>query len=172
MPCRPSPRRPLAHEPRPARAPANDGGRARHLGAPERQPAQPQIALAFGALVGALGLLLSGVMGEMLKQRIQKEASASLHIVARIASKLLAGGMQERAAEVSVLAQAQALWAQGLDAPQVLQAMARSQAMQPHSLWIGATETYWTREVMEGLLPRTASQRGLELFIFVRIPCP
>lgn len=204
-----------------------------------------QIALAFGALVVALGLLLSAVMGEMLKQRIQKDASASLHMVARNASKLLAGGMQERAHEVSVLAQAQALWAQGLDAPQVLQAMARSQAMQPHSLWIGATDLQgvvrastgdllrgqnvqarpwfgaglqgvhvgdvhpakllasllppnvegepqrfvdfsapiqsqgqtigvlaihgswdWTREVMEGLLPSTASQRGLELFIF------
>lgn len=206
-----------------------------------------QIAMAFGALVVALGLLLSAVMGEMLKQRIQQDAGASLHIVARNASKLLASGLQDRAREVAVLAQSQALWAQGLDAPQVLQAMERSQAMQPHSLWIGVTDRDgvvrastgnllrgqnvqarpwfgaglqgvhvgdvhpakllasllppnvegepqrfvdfaapiqlqgrtigvlaihgswdWTREVIEGLLPSSASQRQLELFIFDR----
>ena len=92
-----------------------------------------QIALVFGVLMVALGLLLSTVMGEMLKQRIQKDAGASLHIVARNASKLLASGLQERALEVSVLAAAQPLWAQGLDAPQVLQAMQRSPAMQPRN---------------------------------------
>lgn len=203
------------------------------------------MALAFGALVVALGLLLSAVMGEMLKQRIQKDVGASLHNVAHNASKLLASGLQERAREVSVMAQSQGLWQQGLESPQVLQAMARRQAMQPHSLWIGAADLDgvvraatgnmlrgqsvlarpwfsaglqglhvgdvhpakllasllppnaagepqrfvdfsapiqsggktigvlalhgswdWTQEVMEGLLPATAEQRGLELFIF------
>ena len=218
-------------------------------GAAARQSAslRSQIALAFGALIVALGLLLSAVMGEMLKQRIQKDAGVSLHIAARNASKLLASGLQERAREAWVLAQSQPLWAQGLDAPQVLQALERSQAMQPHSLWIGATDLDgvvrastgdllrgqtvrerpwfgaglkglhvgdvhpakllasllppnmegepqrfvdfaapiqsggktigvlaihgswdWTREVMEGLLPETSSQRALELFIFDR----
>ena len=213
-------------------------------GAAARQSAslRSQIALAFGALVVALGLLLSAAMGEMLKQRIQKDAGASLHIAARNASKLLTSGLQERAREAWVLAQSQPLWAQGLDAPQVLQALERSQAMQPHSLWIGATDLDgvvrastgdllrgqtvrerpwfgaglkglhvgdvhpakllarllppniegepqrfvdfaapiqsggktigalaihgswdWTREVMEGLLPETSSQRALEL---------
>lgn len=205
------------------------------------------MALAFGALMVALGLLLSAVMGEMLKQRIQKDVGASLHNVAHNASKLLASGLQERAREISVLAQSQDLWAQGLDSPQVLQAMARHQAMQPHSLWIGAASLDgvvrtatgnllrgqsvrerpwfnaglqglhvgdvhpakllasllapnaagepqrfvdfsapiqsdgktigvlalhgswdWTREVMEGLLPETTAQDGLELFIFDR----
>lgn len=203
------------------------------------------MALAFGALIVALGLLLSAVMGEMLKQRIQKDVGASLHNVAHNASKLLASGLQERAREVSVMAQSQGLWQQGLESPQVLQAMARRQAMQPHSLWIGAADLDgvvraatgnmlrgqsvlarpwfsaglqglhvgdvhpakllasllppnaagepqrfvdfsapiqsggktigvlalhgswdWTQEVMEGLLPATAGQRGLKLFIF------
>ena len=203
------------------------------------------MALAFGALIVALGLLLSAVMGEMLKQRIQKDVGASLHNVAHNASKLLASGLQERAREVSVMAQSQGLWQQGLESPQVLQAMARRQAMQPHSLWIGAADLDgvvraatgnllrgqsvlarpwfsaglqglhvgdvhpakllasllppnaagepqrfvdfsapiqsggktigvlalhgswdWTQEVMEGLLPATAEQRGLKLFIF------
>ena len=203
------------------------------------------MALAFGALMVALGLLLSAVMGEMLKQRIQKDVGSSLHNVAQNASKLLVSGLQERAREVSVMAQSQGLWEHGLKSPQVMQAMARRQAMQPHSLWIGVADLDgvvraatgnmllgqsvlarpwfsaglhglhvgdvhpakllasllppnaagepqrfvdfsapiqsggktigvmalhgswdWTQEVMEGLLPTTAAQHGLELFIF------
>ena len=203
------------------------------------------MALAFGALMVALGLLLSAVMGEMLKQRIQKDVGSSLHNVAQNASKLLVSGLQERAREVSVMAQSQGLWEHGLESPQVMQAMARRQAMQPHSLWIGVADLDgvvraatgnmllgqsvlarpwfsaglhglhvgdvhpakllasllppnaagepqrfvdfsapiqsggktigvmalhgswdWTQEVMEGLLPTTAAQHGLELFIF------
>ena len=203
------------------------------------------MALAFGALVVALGLLLSLLMGEMMQRQIQKDVSASLRSVARNASKLLADGLQDRAREISVMAQSQSIWEHGLESPQVQQAMARSQAMQPHSLWIGATDLDgvvrsatgnllrgqnvrerpwfgaglqglhvgdvhpakllasllppnaagepqrfvdfsapiqsggktigvlalhgswdWTRDVIEGLLPPNASQRGLELFIF------
>ncbi len=98
------------------------------------------MALAFGALVVGLGLLLSLLMGEMLKQRIQKDVGTSLHTVARNASRLLASGLQERAREVWVMAQSQGIWEHGLDSPQVQQAMARRQAMQPHNLWIGAAD--------------------------------
>lgn len=117
------------------------------------------MALAFGALMVALGLLLSAVMGEMLKQRIQKDVGASLHNVAHNASKLLASGLQERAREISVLAQSQGLWAQGLDSPQVLQAMARHQAMQPHSLWIGAASLDGVVRTATGNLLRGQSVR-------------
>ncbi len=98
------------------------------------------MALSFGALVVGLGLLLSLLMGEILKQRIQKDVGASLHNVAHNASKLLASGLQERAREVWVMAQSQGIWEHGLESPQVLQAMARRQAMQPHNLWIGAAD--------------------------------
>lgn len=91
----------------------------------QRSSLRTQMALAFGALVVGLGLLLSLLMGEMLKQRIQKDVGTSLHTVARNASRLLASGLQERAREVWVMAQSQGIWEHGLDSPQVQQAMAR-----------------------------------------------
>ena len=106
-----------------------------------RSSLRTQIAVVFGLLIVVLGLLLSTLLSDMLRQHLQKQAGISLELAARNAAKMLANGLQERSREVQVLAQSTPLWAQGLQSPLVQQVMARSQATHPHSLWIGVADS-------------------------------
>lgn len=99
-----------------------------------------QIALVFGGLVVVLTAALSVVLGEMLKQQIQLRAAESLHVVARNTAKMMADGLFDGSREVQVLAEAKALWENGLDSPAARQALARTHAVQPNSAWIGVAD--------------------------------
>jgi diguanylate cyclase (GGDEF)-like protein len=128
-----------------------------------------QIALVFGALGIGLSALLSLVFGELLQRRIEQEAGASLKVIAQNAGKLLANGLLERSREAEVLAGAEVIWTKGLDSPEALHMLARSQAMQPHIAWIGVADAQGiVRTATEGLLvgqsvaARPWFQQGLE----------
>ncbi len=99
-----------------------------------------QIALVFGTLVVALSVLLSVGFGEVLKQRIQRDAGVSLQGVADNTAALLANGLFDRAREVQVLASSEVLWRNGLEAPEVIHMLARQQAIHPQSLWLGVAD--------------------------------
>ena len=85
-----------------------------------RSSLRTQIAVVFGLLIVVLGLLLSTLLSDMLRQHLQKQAGISLELAARNAAKMLANGLQERSREVQVLAQSTPLWAQGLQSPLVV----------------------------------------------------
>ncbi len=206
-----------------------------------------QIVVMFGALVMGLALLMSMVFAEFLALHTQQQAVERLHGIARNAAMLMAEGLLERSREVEVLSKSEILWRDGLDSPGVRELLARNQAMQPNSLWMGVADTQgivrtatggllegqsvkerpwfaggmqqlfvgdvhaakllasklpapetgeplrfldfaaplrvdgrllgvlgihgswdWARQVIDGLLPADASQRGLELYIFDR----
>lgn len=99
-----------------------------------------QIALVFGSIVVALAALLSLGFGELIKLRNERDASAALLMVAENAGKLLASGLLERSREAEVLAAAEVVWAKGLDTPEAHHMLARSQAAQPNSVWIGVAD--------------------------------
>jgi len=99
-----------------------------------------QIALVFGALVVGLAVLLSLAFGELLKRRIERDAGTALQVIAENAGKLLANGLLERSREAEVLAAAEVVWVKGLDTPEGHHMLARSQATQPHSVWIGVAD--------------------------------
>lgn len=112
-----------------------------------------QIALVFGTLVVGLAVLLSLAYGELLKLRIQRDAGAALQVVADNAGKLLAMGLLERGREAQVLASAEVIWTKGLDNPEAHHMLARSQAAQPHSVWIGVADAQGVvRSATGGLL--------------------
>ncbi|WP_246483511.1 cache domain-containing protein [Paenacidovorax monticola] len=94
----------------------------------------------FGALVAVLALLLSLAFGELLRQRIQRDAGTSLHAVAGNAAHLLAAGLFDNSRLVQVLAGSPDLWARGLDAPEVIALLQRSQALRSHQVWIGVAD--------------------------------
>ena len=75
-----------------------------------RSSLRTQIAVVFGLLIVVLGLLLSTLLSDMLRQHLQKQAGISLELAARNAAKMLANGLQERSREVQVLAQSTPLW--------------------------------------------------------------
>ena len=112
-----------------------------------------QIALVFGALVVGLAVLLSLGFGELLKHRIQRDAGASLQVVAENAGKLLAIGLMQRSLEAEVLASAEMVWSKGLESPEAQHMLARSQAMQPTNVWIGVADAQGVvRNATGGLL--------------------
>ncbi|RQO78827.1 diguanylate cyclase [Acidovorax sp. FJL06] len=128
-----------------------------------------QIALVFGALVIALAVLLSLAFGELLKHRIQRDAGDSLQAVAENAGTLLATGLKRSSLEAEVLASAEMVWSKGLDSPEAQHMLARSQAMQPANVWIGAADAQGVvRNATGGLLlgqsvaQRPWFQRGLQ----------
>jgi diguanylate cyclase (GGDEF)-like protein len=109
-----------------------------------RHSLRTQIALVFATLVILLSVLLSFVFGEMLKQRTERDAGAALFMVAENAGKMLAKGLLERAREAEVLALADAVWAKGLNSAEARHMLDRSQAMQPHNVWIGVADAQGT----------------------------
>lgn len=112
-----------------------------------------QIAQVFGALVVGLAVLLSLGFGELLKHRIQRDAGASLQVVAENAGKLLANGLLRRSLEAEVLASSEMVWSKGLDSPEAQHMLARSQAMQPTNVWIGVADAQGVvRNATGGLL--------------------
>ncbi|KQO22250.1 diguanylate cyclase [Acidovorax sp. Leaf76] len=112
-----------------------------------------QIALVFGTIVVALAALLSLGFGELIKVRNERDASAALLMVAENAGKLLANGLLERSREAEVLAAAEVVWVKGLDSPEAHHMLARSQAAQPNSVWIGVADAQGVvRNATGGLL--------------------
>ncbi len=95
----------------------------------------------FGLLVVALTLLLTLVFGSFLRQHSLQRSASELESVAGNAAALLAEGLLERSREVEVLAGSEILWREGLDSRTVTELLARSQAIHPHSLWIGVAGT-------------------------------
>ncbi|MBU1817573.1 MAG: sensor domain-containing diguanylate cyclase, partial [Gammaproteobacteria bacterium] len=112
-----------------------------------------QIALVFGTLVVMLSVLLSLAFGELFKRRLQRDAGESLQMVAENAGKLLANGLLERSREAEVLASAEVIWTQGLEAPEAQHLLARSQATRPSNLWIGVADAQGVvRSATNGML--------------------
>lgn len=120
-----------------------------------------QIAWVFGTLVVALAVLLSIGFGEVLKRRIQHDAGAALQMVADNTAAFLANGLFERIREIQVLASAEVVWRNGIDTPEVVHLLARQQAMQPHSLWIGVADAQGVVRVATGdmLVGQNVTQR-------------
>jgi len=117
------------------------------------QSLRTQISLVFALLVIGLAVLLSLGFGELLKRRVQSDAGHALRTVADNASRQLANGLLERSRAVQVLADAPGIWQKGLDSPEVHQLLARTQAIDPYSLWIGVADAQGVvRAATKGLL--------------------
>lgn len=106
----------------------------------QRLGLRTQLTLVFGSLLIAVTVLLSLAFGELLRWRMQREASASLHAVASNAAKLLADGLFSRAHMVEVLAESEELWHQGFDTPEVDALLNRARALVPFALWVGVAD--------------------------------
>lgn len=120
-----------------------------------------QIALVFGTLVVMSSVLLSLTLGELFKNRLQRDAGASLQIVAENAATLLAKGLQDGSTEAEVLAGSVQVWSKGLDSPEARYLLARAQAMHPNSLWIGVADAQGVvRSATSGMLEgRSVAER-------------
>jgi diguanylate cyclase (GGDEF)-like protein len=99
-----------------------------------------QLACCFALVGGLLAVSMAVALGSLLAQNGRREAGSELLSVADNAAHLLADGLHLRLREVQVLAESPTLWAEGLDAQRVSQVLYRSQALNPHSVWIGVAD--------------------------------
>jgi diguanylate cyclase (GGDEF)-like protein len=96
-----------------------------------------QLAASFALVGGLLAVCLALVLGQALARESRQDADGTLRAVSRNAAQLLSDGLMTRLREVRALAESPTLWSDGLAAERVSQALARSQAVQPYSAWIG-----------------------------------
>ena len=111
-----------------------------------------QIAIIFGMLVVGLAVVLSLGFGEMLKRRIQHDTGAALQVVAENAGSLLAQGLLERSRQAEVLASAEVIWSKGLSTVEAQNILARAQAIEPTSAWVGVADVQGTVRAATGSL--------------------
>jgi diguanylate cyclase (GGDEF)-like protein len=99
-----------------------------------------QLATCFALLTSLLAVGLAAVLGVQLSHQVRGEEGAMLQSMARVTARQLSDGMLQRAREVRAMAESSTLWTDGLDTERVLQALNRSQAVNPHSAWIGVAD--------------------------------
>jgi diguanylate cyclase (GGDEF)-like protein len=99
-----------------------------------------QLACCFALLGTLLAVSLALALGGLLAQAGRSQAGVALHSVADNAARLLADGLHLRLREVQVLAASPTLWTDGIASERVRQTLYRSQALNPHSAWIGVAD--------------------------------
>lgn len=123
-----------------------------------------QIALVFGAMVLALVIGMSWVLGQMMSNSLRGEAGNALHSVARNAATVLGQGLNERLVMVEGLANATALWKKGLDTPEARDVIQRQQALRHHVAWLGVVDADGTIRQATGDLLKDVNVRARPWF--------
>ena len=103
-----------------------------------------QLAWVFGGLTAALVLLLSLAFGELLKNRMEREAGTALQVVSSSAAKQLSDVLFDQSRLVQTLAHSPDLWRNGLASSEVSALFARIRVTRPYSVWIGVADTQGT----------------------------
>lgn len=99
-----------------------------------------QMALVFSTLAVAVTAGLSIVWISMLTPRIEQGAADALQSVASNAARVFSDGLYERSREMELLANAEAMWVNGLEDDGVRQILALSQSSTPSNRWIGVAD--------------------------------
>ena len=99
-----------------------------------------QIAMIFGAIVLALIVTLSILLGELQATTLRNNAGHALQVVANNTQRIMAVGLQRRLVIVQRLAESEALWAHGLDSPGVRTALQQQQLVDANLAWIGVAD--------------------------------
>ncbi|MDB5850668.1 MAG: hypothetical protein JWP29_4420, partial [Rhodoferax sp.] len=99
-----------------------------------------QMTLVFSALAVAVTAGLSYVWISMLTPRIEQAAASALQAVASNAARVFSEGLYERSREMEMLANAEAMWVNGLEDDGVRQVLALSQSSTPSNRWIGVVD--------------------------------
>lgn len=120
-----------------------------------------QIALAFSVLVAVTAVLISFAFGEWITRDGEREAGRDLQAMARNTARTLAAGLHDRGVQARVMADAEDVWRNGLSSPQAHALLARAQARQAHTVWVGVASVDGTVQAATGrmLVGQSVAQR-------------
>lgn len=111
-----------------------------------------QIAAVFTVLLVTTAVLLSLLLGERTRKRIEADASLTLFVMTDNLSRIIANDLHQISTEVLVIADAAPLWADGLTSERGLLTLGRLHAMRPDFAWVGVADIRGTvRGASEGL---------------------
>lgn len=99
-----------------------------------------QLAWRFAAVALVASIGLASVLAGMLASGVETREGDSLRSAARATARALATDVGRQARNVRELANSPVLWKDGLDSPQVLEGLARVQAVNPEDSWIGVAD--------------------------------
>lgn len=112
-----------------------------------------QIAAVFTVLLVTTAVLLSLLLGERTRKRIEADASLTLFVMTDNLARIVANDLHQISTEVLVIADASALWVDGLNSERSQLTVGRLQAMRPDFAWVGAADTHGiVRKANDGLL--------------------
>lgn len=117
-----------------------------------------QLTLVFGTLVVLASVVLTWVLGEMLRDRVRTDAGRVLTLLSGNAAYILADDLATNADMVDLLARRDAVWAAGLDSPEAQRTLELIQATAPRThLWVGVADAAGTVRAATGNLLRGQS---------------
>jgi diguanylate cyclase (GGDEF)-like protein len=117
-----------------------------------------QLTLVFGGLVVLAAVVLTWVLGEMLRERVRTDAGRVLTLLSGNAAHVLADGLATNIDMVELLARRDDVWANGLDSPEAKRMLDLIQATSPRThLWVGVADAQGTVRAATGDLLRGQS---------------
>lgn len=100
-----------------------------------------QIALVFTGLLVTTAVLLSLLLGDRTRKRIEADASLTLFVMTDNLARIIANDLHQISTEVLVIADAAPLWADGLTSERGRLTLGRLHAMRPDFAWVGVADT-------------------------------
>jgi diguanylate cyclase (GGDEF)-like protein len=112
-----------------------------------------QIATVFTALLVTTAVLLSLLLGDRTRKRIEADASLTLFVMTDNLARIIANDLHQISTEVLVIADASPLWVEGLNSERSRLTVSRLHAMRPDFAWVGMVDTRGiVRQASDGLL--------------------
>ncbi len=112
-----------------------------------------QIATVFTVLLVTTAVLLSLLLGERTRKRIEADASLTLFVMTDNLARIVASELHQISTEVLAIAGDSTLWGSGLNAEPNRLALRRLQIMRPDFIWVGQADTRGiVRHASDGLL--------------------
>ena len=100
-----------------------------------------QIAVVFTGLLVTTAVLLSLLLGDRTRKRIEADASLTLFVMTDNLARIIASDLHQISTEVLVIADAAPLWVDGLGSERGKLSLGRLHAMRPDFAWVGAADT-------------------------------
>ncbi|MDE2616768.1 MAG: cache domain-containing protein, partial [Burkholderiales bacterium] len=100
-----------------------------------------QIAAVFTALLVVTVVLLSLLLGDRTRKRIEADASLTLFVMTDNLARIIANDLHQISTEVLVVADAPVLWGDGLSSGRSKLTLNRLSAMRPDFAWVGVADT-------------------------------
>ncbi len=99
-----------------------------------------QLAFVMAVVATVVALTLTAIITSMMEAQIERDKGAALSAVGRSVTAALGKNIRDRVQQVEQLANAEEVWASGLDSAKVRHALERKKQLRPVPTWVGVAD--------------------------------